>query len=295
MPFLIALILYKKFYRNNALTFDVFLMQLQSLGWYWFLFLPLCSALNWGLEVRKWQFLVNKLEPLSYKTAIKSVLSGVAVSQLLPYRTGEYLGRLAYVGDENKINAGILSVAGSFSQLLITLVFGLAAFVYIHPLDYPLSFTLSFAGLMVLLLLGYFYMPQFNTLRRLSFFATIRKALHLLTRSDLLRLLTWSGLRYFSFLLPYALLAMHFKVGDNNALWYLMTAVSCIYFLQTVSPNFILTDIAIRISVPALVFSGSFEAVNNMDFMPGMLVYVFNVLLPMLAGAFILLTLKLKR
>jgi hypothetical protein len=47
--------------------------------------------------------------------------------------------------------------------------------------------------------------------------------------------------------------------------------------------------------VPALVFSGSFEANNNFDFLPGMVIYVFNILIPMLIGAALLLSLKLKK
>ena len=132
MPFLIALILYKKFYKNAGVSFEFFFLQFTSLPWYWYLVLIGFSVLNWGLEIRKWQYLICKLELQSFKVAGKSVLSGMAVSQLLPFRTGEFLGRLAYVRDDNKINAGILSIAGSFTQLLVTLFFGTLAFFYLQ-------------------------------------------------------------------------------------------------------------------------------------------------------------------
>lgn len=270
-------------------------MHFVSLDWYWYIILPAFSILNWGLEITKWRFLVNRLEPLTFKTSIKSVLSGVAVSQLLPYRTGEYLGRLAFISDQNKINAGILSVAGSFSQLLITLIFGIIAFVYIHPLDYPISFTISFIVLLVLLIFGYFYLPQFNALKNSSFMQTIISALHLLKAKDMLKLLGLSCFRYIAFLLPYAFLALYLGIGMQSTFFYMAAAVACIYFLQTVSPNFILTDIAIRISVPALVFSGSLDTINGVDHLPGMIIYVFNVAMPMCLGALILLLLRLKR
>lgn len=295
VPFFIALILYKKFYKNNAITFEAFRIQFISLDWYWYLILPLFAIVNWLLEIKKWQFLATRLENHSFRTAIKSVLSGVAVSQLLPYRTGEYLGRLAYISDENKIRAGVLSVAGSFSQLLITLIFGLSAFIILHPLDYPVSFTVSFILLLVLLLTGYVYLPQFNALKNNAFFRAIREALQVLKKADMYRLLLFSGLRYLAFLIPYALLALYFGLGKNDTLLYMFTAVACIYFLQTVSPNFILTDIAIRISVPALVFSGSFDQINGVDHLPGMIIYVFNVAVPMCLGAMILLLMKLRK
>lgn len=295
MPFLIALILYKKFYKNAGVSFEFFFLQFTSLPWYWHLVLIGFSLLNWGLEIRKWQYLICKIELQSFKVASKSVLSGMAVSQLLPFRTGEFLGRLAFVRDDNKINAGILSIAGSFTQLLVTLFFGTLAFFYIQPLEIPLYFVLSLIALIVLLGIGYQYMPQFIPLKQSAFFTAIREALGFLKRSDRLRLIGFSSLRYLLFVLPYALMAQYFQVGGSSDLLFLMCSVSCIFFLQTVSPSFILTDLAIRISVPALVFSGSFDASNNFDFMPGMVIYVFNILIPMLIGAGILLSLKMKK
>jgi len=295
VPFLIALILYKKFYKNAGVSFDFFFLQFTSLPWYLYLVLIGFSVLNWGIEVRKWQYLVCKLELQSFKVAGKSVLSGMAVSQLLPFRTGEFLGRLAYVSDNNKINAGILSIAGSFTQLLVTLFFGTLAFFYLQPIEIPLFFILSLSALIVLLVLGYLYMPQFIPIKQSAFFTAIREALGFLKRSDRMRLIGFSSLRYVLFVLPYALMAQYFHVGHESNLLFLMCSVSCIFFLQTVSPSFILTDLAIRISVPALVFSGSFEANNNFDFLPGMVIYVFNILIPMLIGAALLLLLKLKK
>jgi hypothetical protein len=295
VPFLIALILYKKFYKNSGVSFEFFFLQFTSLPWYWYLVLIGFSLLNWGLEIRKWQYLICKLELQPFKVAGKSVLSGMAVSQLLPFRTGEFLGRLAYVGDENKINAGILSIAGSFTQLLVTLFFGAFAFFYLQPIEIPLFFILSLSAFVLLLILGYLYMPQFIPIKNSVFFTAIREALGFLKRNDRLRLIGFSSLRYVLFVLPYALMAQYFHVGASSNVFFLMGSVSCIFFLQTVSPSFILTDLAIRISVPALVFSGSFDANNNFDFMPGMVIYVFNILIPMLMGAIILLSLKLKK
>jgi len=46
--------------------------------------------------------------------------------------------------------------------------------------------------------------------------------------------------------------------------------------------------------VPALVFSGGMVANQSLDFLPGIIIYLFNVVLPMFIGAMVLLTLKLK-
>lgn len=294
VPVLIALILYKKFLRSTVLSPELFFRQLLSLDWYWFVLLPLCSALNWLTEVKKWHFLVSRLETHSFRKAVKGVLSGVAVSQLLPYRTGEYLGRLAFVERANLLNAGILSVAGSFSQLLITLFFGALAFVILRPFQIPLMFLGSLSLLLILLLLGYFYMPFLGRLKHLSAVKAMRESLGILGKTDMLKLLGFSAFRYLSFLVPYALLAAHFGLGNGNTLVYYVLAVSCIFFLQTISPSFILTDIAVRISASAIVFSGSVDAINTTDHIPGLVIYLFNVALPMCAGALVLLLLKIR-
>lgn len=290
-----ALVLYKKFLKDPNFTPQVLLEALQALDVYWIPLLIILSVLNWSIETRKWQYLICKLELQSFKIAFKSVLCGVTVAQMLPYRTGEYLGRLAYVKDDNKISAGVLSITGSFTQLLITLIFGSVAFFVIQPLEIPFSFLISLAALLALLVLGYFHLPQFGFLRRHPIMLAVIEALAVLKKSDLLRLIGFSLLRYCVFLIPYAGLLMVFGLDKSQGFAYACLSVSCIYLLQTVSPNFILTDLAVRISVPALVLSGSFVSGSGIEYIPGMIIYIFNVLLPMLIGAFILITLRLKR
>lgn len=295
MPAFIALVLYKKFFKNPNVSLETLGEALSRLDWYWYCILLVFSLLNWGVETRKWQYLVCKLELQSFKIAFKSVLSGVAVSQLLPYRTGEYFGRLAYVKDANKVNAGILSVAGSFSQLLITLFFGTIAFFLIQPFKVPVSFIFSLLALLVLVIVGYRYLPNFRFIRQSKLILALKEALQLLKKGDLGRLLAFSFLRYALFVLPYALMIQVFPFTTQSSLWYAMLAVSCIFLLQTVSPNFILTDLAIRVSVPALVLRGTLDNAYGMEYVPGMIIYIFNLVLPMCVGAIILLSLKLKR
>ena len=86
---------------------------------------------NWGLEAKKWQVLLRTLQPFSFFTAYKSVLSGVTLSINTPNRIGEYGGRILYVGEGKRIKAISLSIAGSISQLIITLFMGCCGLVYL--------------------------------------------------------------------------------------------------------------------------------------------------------------------
>jgi hypothetical protein len=275
------------------------MLQVQSLPMKWYLLLLIASIANWSLETYKWQYLIRKLNPLTFGKALRSILSGVAVAQLLPYKTGEYLGRLMYVKTSHRLNAGLLSVIGSYSQLLITLLLGMFSFVYLKPIALSNTLLLSI-GLAVLLgFLFYFLLPG-NHFKWLSTFlnnALIEKLKHvvrLTTVSELLTVLMISALRYLTFLLPYALLAWHYGLSMEASLFQQLMAVSCIFFIQSVAPNFILTDVALRLTVPVLVFSFGDLPITGLEYVPGLLVYVFNVAIPMLIGAILIMFAKYK-
>ena len=53
--------------------------------------------INWGLEARKWQVLLEPIQKMSFIRAFKSVLGGLALSLNTPNRMGEYGGRILYV------------------------------------------------------------------------------------------------------------------------------------------------------------------------------------------------------
>lgn len=295
LPIFICAFLYKKLFKNTAFSFSDFQFQLHQLSIKWYLLLLLASAINWRLETYKWQLLIHKFNPLGLKKALASVFSGVAVSQLLPYKTGEYLGRLVYISDRNKWNAGLLSVVGSYSQLLITLLFGIIGFAWLKPIDYATHFIVSLCILISVALIFYWYLPQYHFTKKYLITAKLKTAISLTNRGQLLKILGLSALRYLSFLLPYSLLAWHLGLSGDASFGFHLCAVSCIFFMQTIAPNFILTDIALRLTIPLVVFTlnGKIATQGN-EYLPGMLIYLFNVAFPMLIGTIIIVFAKLK-
>ncbi len=299
VPILIALFLYKKFFRNTAFSISHFSEQLQQLPLQWYLLIALCAFVNWTLETLKWQYLIKDVNPLSFKKALRSVLSGVAISQLLPYKTGEYLGRLMYVHNHHKLNAGLLSIVGGYSQLLMTFFFGIIGFSVIQPIAYSNFLIVSFVLILIVALILYWYIPKANFYWvdkgwMLKITLKLKAAAALLNRKQLLNILGLSAFRYFFFLMPYSLLAWHFNLGMQATLFYHLMAVSCIFLMQSIAPNFILTDVAIRIAIPVMVFSKGVVQGSQMDYVPGMIIYLFNVALPMLIGACLIMFVKFK-
>ena len=78
---------------------------------------------NWGLEARKWQLLVSPLEKVPFMRAFSAILSGVTLSVNTPNRIGEYGGRILYLENRNKLKAIAATIVGSYSQLIITILF----------------------------------------------------------------------------------------------------------------------------------------------------------------------------
>ena len=85
----------------------------------------LLVPVNWGLEARKWQVLIKPVETIRFFSAFKAVLSGLAFSMNTPNRIGEYGGRVLYIHEGHRWKAFSLTVIGSFSRLIITLLMGL--------------------------------------------------------------------------------------------------------------------------------------------------------------------------
>jgi hypothetical protein len=92
--------------------------------------------LNWGIESKKWQLLVNHVQRFDFTRAFKSVLAGCGVTMLTPNRIGEFGGRILFVAEEHRIKAISLSLVGSLSQLLVTLVMGCTGLLYLRFLSH---------------------------------------------------------------------------------------------------------------------------------------------------------------
>lgn len=288
VPIGLAIVLYLKFFKNTQFSISLFIKQFRELPYFFYCLLFLASSINWFLETLKWQILINHLEKTSFFKSLKSVLSGVTVSQLLPFRTGEYIGRLCYVEDKNKINAALLSVFGSFSQLLMTLNIGIFGLIYLNLFALKTSILILIFCITIALNLLYFKPSLLRFKNRHPLLSAINESILLIdNKKTILIVYLISFLRYLSFLIPYALLSYYYQLSPEKSYIYFISASSCVFLFQTLSPNFILTDIAIRVTIPTLVFNGiQQQSYSGVDYLPGMILYSFNVMLPTVLGIY---------
>lgn len=261
---------------------------------------------NWGFEARKWQILVHHIQKMSFFTAYKSVLTGVSLSINTPNRIGEYAGRILYIKDGGRIRAITLSIAGSISQLIITLLMGcggLGYLLYFHAENdtyimgmsyYWIRVLLIISAIVTILLILFFF--------RLSWFISLIekipaakkllqyiKVLKEFTPKLLLRLLSLSVFRYLVFVIQYILLLQVLEVTIFwvDAYW----IITILFLVLAIVPSFAIADLGIRGKFStALLSIYSTNVVGIIGTTFG--IWFINLFIPALLGSLLILSIK---
>ncbi|MFA4852857.1 MAG: lysylphosphatidylglycerol synthase domain-containing protein [Bacteroidales bacterium] len=267
------------------------------------LMVALLMILNWSLETWKWRYLIRKIEEVNFIKAFVAVLSGVTVSIFTPNRIGEYAGRVFILEKADRWEGVLITMLGSISQLLITVLAGLISFIffaneYIDMSGYPGYYFYGLAFIIIILvvvLLLLFFNVSFLTgfINRLP--GKFRKARHygkifsLYSVKELLYILLLSFARYLVFTTQFFLLLILFgvKMPYNQA--FLM--ISMIYMIVAAFPTFFLTEIGVRGSA-AIYFIGmyfekhDFPVASNINILVATSVlWIVNLAIPALLGA----------
>ncbi|MEO5648475.1 MAG: lysylphosphatidylglycerol synthase domain-containing protein [Ginsengibacter sp.] len=261
---------------------------------------------NWGFEARKWQILITPVQKMSFFTAYKSVLSGVTLSINTPNRIGEYGGRILYVKDGSRIKAISLSIAGSVSQLITTLLLGCGGLVYLlffqregHTQVMGLSFfwieiLLFISSLFTALLILFFFRLSWLTrlVEKIPATAKYIKYINVLeefTPKLLLRLLSLSFFRYLVFVLQYILLlqVLNVHILLMDGFW----IISILFLVLAIVPSFAIADLGIRgkFSTELLsIYSANTVGIIGTTFG----IWFINLFIPALLGSFLILSIR---
>ena len=258
---------------------------------------------NWGIETIKWKLAVQKIQQIDFFTAFKAVLSGVAVSVTTPNRVGEYLGRVLYMEDGKRIKAISLTIAGSMSQLIITLGMGLGGLLILRwPVEHSgmiSSFwidVLLYGVIVAMIILTLFYFKLPWLVSRIDRFPGNKKynwiieALEDFNATLLLQLLSLSAVRFFVFIVQYYLLFRLFDVPVSlGQCW---SAVSVSFLVMAVIPTIALfTDLGLRGKV-SLKLLGLFSSNSLGIGLTAVSIWFINLIIPALAGSLLILSIK---
>lgn len=274
------------------------------------LVIVLMSA-NWSLESLKWRVLVRHVQEISFLTAFKAVLSGLSVSVAMntPNGSGEYIGRVLYVNQGNRIRAVTLTFVGSMSQLIVTLSLGSLGLLMLRDSlvnatisELRLSVSIvnaisvaSFAITIVLLVLYFEISWLIKLLEKIPFVAKYSFFIQKLEDfhwRELLKVLIISFLRYGVFVVQYLLLMHVFNV--NISIWVAFWLITVMFLTLAVIPTIALAELGVRGKISIFLF-GIFSANTLGIVLTASAIWLINIVVPAMAGSLFILGVKLFR
>lgn len=266
----------------------------------------LLALINWGIEARKWQVLLKPLQKIRFLRAYRSVLSGLALSLNTPNRMGEYGGRILYVKEGSRLKSISLSIAGSISQLIITLLLGCGGLIFLLSsrhlaTDYVMGLSLYWikvllfiSSLVTAILILFFFRLSWliKLLEKIpgsQKFIEYFNVLEQFTAKLLLRLLSLSFFRYLVFVLQYILLlqVLHVEIFWFDCFW----IISILFLVLAIVPSFAIADLGIRGKFSTGLLSlYSMNTVGILGTTFG--IWFINLFIPALAGSIMILGIK---
>ncbi len=305
-PVLLALLLWLIY--SQVTRKGDFNTQWADFVWHWrhgskplMLLVLLLAPANWMLEALKWKLLLNKIEPVPFRRAFASTLTGIAFSMVTPNKIGDFAGRILYVADKNKLRAVVATLVGNLSHTIITFIFGIIGLVYFN-IQYPalwpkLALVGACAGTLLLLL---FYL-RINFLAEWvahkKWYRQLVVAIRILkrySRQDLLRLLLLSAARFSVYCLQFLILVNVLGAGIGWAEGLLLSAL--MFWMITVIPSFLVADLGVRGFIAGLLFTTTGIAANSMAILAGSyLIWLLNLVVPAVIGSLLILTIRIFR
>jgi uncharacterized membrane protein YbhN (UPF0104 family) len=263
----------------------------------------LLMIVNWGIEAFKWKLSVQKIQRINFITSFKAILSGTSFSVTTPNRVGEYIGRVLYMGEGNRLRAIALTITGSMSQLIITLFMGWIGFMVLRKQIAGSQLLTPFwiqvmlygtGGVLLTLTVFYFRLSWIirwiDRLPRVKKYAWLIKELEDFNATLLLQLLSLSALRFLVFIIQYYLLFRLFNV--EVSWWQGLWAVSVSFLVMAVIPTIALfTDLSLRGEV-SLKLLGLFSHNTLGISLASVSIWFINLIIPALTGSLLILSIK---
>lgn len=302
---LLMAMLYKQLFIDKDLVElkTTFLKDFVTSDFYILVLVAILMLANWGMEALKWQMLTRPVEPIHFLKSLKAVFCGVTFAIFTPNRIGEFGGRILVLENKNRIKGVVVTLVGSFAQIVATLVFGAFSLTYYlfvyEAIEMYIGMAVVFiAVLFVFFLLMLYYNVDlgYRIFRKLPFFTRFRKALKVLSvlsffnAAALSRILLYSFLRYFIFAVQYLLLINMF--GIHVPFFEGMIFIASIFLVQSVIPAPAVAELGVRNSVSGFFFS---HVTSNLlgVYSAATLLWFINLIIPSLIGAIFILQLNI--
>lgn len=258
----------------------------------------LLMIVNWSIETVKWQLSVKQVQKVSFGRALQAVLSGVSFSVTTPNRIGEYLGRVLYMDEGNRLKTISLTIVSSISQLIITILMGGIGLIILRPvieeqqiisLLWMKVILYGVWGVLLVLTLFYFRLSWIikwvGRLPGSKRFAYLVKALEDFNATLLLKLLSLSLIRFIVFIVQYYLLFDLFDVDVSG--WQAFWTVSVSFLVMAIIPTIAIAELAQRGKVTIAIVGLYSGNELGMTFATAGIWFI-NLILPAILGSLLI-------
>jgi hypothetical protein len=262
---------------------------------------------NWGIEAKKWQILVSGIQRVNFFRAFRAIFTGQAIALNTFNGVGEYVGRVVYLEDGNRLRAIAVSIVGSMSQIIVTLVMGILGLVYLRTnifdathhlqglsrfwLD-ALMYSLSFWT--IIFILFYFQLSWLTKLfekipivAKYSFYIQKLEDFHW---KVLTKILLLSFIRYVVFVAQYLLLLQLFNVAAS--LVQLSWMVCVLFLVLAVVPSIPIAELGLRGEASKQLF-GLISGNTLGIVFTAVMIWLINRVIPAIAGSLFILGVRL--
>jgi len=263
-------------------------------------------VINWGLEARKWQLVIHRLQPISWIKCLKAVFTGTTLAFFTPNRMGEYMGRVLYIDEGKRIQAVSLTIVSSMGQLLVTLVVGVVGLMVIRGelqggassgsvvfwLNAVLYVSLLAACFLTLLYFRLSWLIRWiERIPRIEKFIRHVRVLDNFNATMLFQILSLSLARYLVFTIQYYFLFDVFGVEMNG--WQVFWSVSVVFLVLAIVPTIALvTELGVRWKTSVEVvqlFSSNIVGIVATS----LTIWIINLVIPALIGSLLILNIRL--
>ncbi len=260
----------------------------------------LLTPINWAFEAWKWQKLALKVEKISFVEAYKGVLIGLTFSTATPMMIGDYAGKVLMLKTDKRLQSIGAILLGNAIQMYVSLLFGTISYLFfvIWANPNPMFLHICIVGFLIAcMVFGIFLslnLPNIKAfLSKNKYLEYLKKYLDVLenyTLLELKKLFIIALSRYVIFSIQFALMFKVFQV--NLPIYVLFFGIGIIFLTKTlISILNTLGDLSIR-ELTSIYYFGFFganiAAVSSATFM----IWLVNVLFPMLIGSVFILQLK---
>ena len=303
-PLLLCLLLYLIYrqlqqQQNLQQEWKQFLQHLQFRQSFTLAIVILLAPINWSIESLKWKVLLQKIEPIPFRKAFASVLTGLAFAIVTPSKIGDFAGRILYLSNQKKLKGAIAALIGNVTQTIVALFIGTIGLIYMN-FAYPalwlqITLLLSLIGIGLLIYI-YFHLPQFyrwtQKYPKLRPLLVAMRVFNNYSKKELLKIFFIAFLRFVVYNFQFLLLA---QILGADLPWFGGFFLSAFMFwMISVIPSYFVADIGVRGFVAGLIFIQTGIAANSISLLASSYgVWILNLLVPAIIGSIFILFIKI--